>query len=445
MPSTTLQQRLGGLSLRFSYRFLQQKSKEAASVTMVALILIAFLPSLGRADDLNSSYFDDITDTGLDPSTPGYEYGSDVASSHQAMTVEGASYNQDAPVNMATSVSSVVGMDYTSQFADLQNQIHSQNSQIAALQSELNTPANRRVAKGTHRWFSTYESVIVQPLQANTTAFIVETDLQYSHVPFAWELQHSPRVQFGLETLDDSLGWRLRYWQFRHNNTFDANDSNGLIPIGSVGIAAYLIEDGDISVGLDDIEEGTFNSHIRTDVIDLEVQRRVADPLDIYAGIRYAKLAQGYNAVTNQGSAMARSSFRGAGPTLAMRLQHDLGWKRLSLFANARGSLLFGHKEFSVTDDVSGFAQFIGNEEQRANPEGADALAGNSELQVGVRLTPTNWFSLTVAFEAQYFSNVGGANPTGVFTGPDRGLSGDSPIDDSLSFAGVTVGTEVTW
>ena len=62
----------------------------------------------------------------------------------------------------------------------------------------------------------------------------------------------------------------MRYWQFRHSNSFDANNANGLIPTGNEGIAGYLSEDGDITVGLDFIEEGRFLSSVRTDVIDWE-------------------------------------------------------------------------------------------------------------------------------------------------------------------------------
>ena len=50
-----------------------------------------------------------------------------------------------------------------------------------------------------------------------------------------------------------------------------------------------------------------------------------------------------------------------------------------------------------------------------------------------------------MAIEAQHFANVGGPNPSGVFTGPDSGLNGGTPIDDDLGFLGLTVGTEVRW
>ncbi len=104
----------------------------------------------------------------------------------------------------------------------------------------------------------------------------------------------------------------------------------------------YLSEDGDITTGLAFITAGTFHSNVRADVIDMEMQRNVAAPLDLYAGLRYAKIAQHYNAVTDQGTTNAYSEFRGVGPTVALALNHALPLNRLSAFANARGSLFAG-------------------------------------------------------------------------------------------------------
>ncbi|TWT81034.1 hypothetical protein CA13_24810 [Planctomycetes bacterium CA13] len=335
--------------------------------------------------------------------------------------------------------------DIWTQVAELRELVNSQEYEIASLRSQLQTPLTQKMAHSGNQWFATYESVIAQPIQNNTTGLIIETDSGYSHIAFPWQMEHSPRVQFGKQSLDDSLGWRVRYWQFRHTEGFVANDANGLIPLGNEATVGYLSEDGDITVGLAFIEEGEFRSKIRTDVIDWEMQRQLADPLNVYAGIRYAKLAQTYVAMTDQGNANSISEFRGIGPTVAMRLQHNLALKQLSLFTELRGSLLFGHKKFSVADDANNLTQSIGDIDLRSFRDGGDTLSSNAEMQIGIRYTPSNWMSLTVAFEAQHFTNVGGPNPTGVFTGPDSGLSGDSPIDDSLSFIGITVGTELLW
>jgi hypothetical protein len=207
------------------------------------------------------------------------------------------------------------------------------------------------------RWFATYENVLVQPLQSNSTGVIVETTNGYSHVAFPWELNYSPRVQFGSEASGKSLGWRIRYWNFDQSESFVANDANGLIPIGTEATVGYLSEDGDITTGIAFIREGEFQSSIRADVIDWEFQRQVSEPLDFYAGIRYAKLAQGYHAITDQGNAHGQSEFRGIGPTMALRFSQALPYDLISLFANLRGSLLFGKKDFTAVDDVNGLQQ----------------------------------------------------------------------------------------
>ncbi len=338
--------------------------------------------------------------------------------------------------------------DLSIQVAELQAQMSEQNYEIAALRSELQTPLYHSHTTAPPKWFVTYESVIVQPIQSNSTGLITERDDDvFSHVMFPWEMEHSPRIQLGREANDETLGWRVRYWQFRHGESFEANDANGLIPASSftLGTVGYLFEDGDASTGLQFVEEGVFTSSIRADVIDWELQRQIVKPLDVYAGIRYAKIAQRYHAMTDAGNLDARSEFRGFGPTVAMRFTHSLPLNTLSLFANARGSLLFGQKSFTAEDDVNEHAQSLNAIDLRSSEDAIHSFAGNTEIQLGLRYAPANWFSMQVALEAQHFMDVGGANPTGVFTGPDGGMSGDSPLDDNLSFIGVSTGIELAY
>ncbi|MFK8111406.1 MAG: Lpg1974 family pore-forming outer membrane protein [Rubripirellula sp.] len=328
-------------------------------------------------------------------------------------------------------------------------QVDAMRSQIARQQLQIDQlRGNGRSGQDDRAGglFATYESVVVQPTQSNATGLIVETDDGYTHVGFPWHLEYSPRVQFGREALGNNLGWRMRYWQFRHSDSFQANNANGLIPTGYEATVGFLSEDGDITTGLGFITEGEFRSSVRADVIDWELQRKVSGPLDFYAGLRYAKLSQGYNAVTDQGIVDSYSEFRGLGPTAALRLTHVLPYDKLQLFANLRGSMLFGAKEFSAVDDVNNRQrQSVGEVNLRSGDDFADTLATNAELQLGIRCEVSSNIALSVAVESQYYGNVGGANPTGVFTGRDSGLAGDSPLDDSLSFLGLTVGSEIRW
>lgn len=334
------------------------------------------------------------------------------------------------------------GDDWGYQIASMQAQLAQQNHELSQLRSQLNSP----LAGDKGRLFATYESVLVQPVFSNNVALITEqSEDVYSQVMFPWQIEHSPRVQFGYENDGGKLGWRVRYWQFRHNESLEANEANGLIPTGADAYVSYLVEDGDPTVGLAIFEEGVFQSRLRTDVIDLELQRSVSSPIDVYAGLRYARIDQAYAAETDRGMVVAQNEFRGLGPTVAMRWEHRLPLDRLSVFMTARGSMLFGQKEFSAIDDFLEIEQRLNDIDTRSGDDGVNAMITNAELQLGMRYMPVKWMVLSCAVETQHFGDVGGANPVAVFAGPDGGISTDSPMDDNLGFLGLTVGAELRY
>ncbi len=253
----------------------------------------------------------------------------------------------------------------STQLAELKAQVESQRFEMASMQSQIKL-RDVELSHAAPRLFMTYENLLLQPLQSNSSGVIVETPTGYATVNFPWRMEYSPRVSFGRAVVGDDFGWRVRYWHFDHHQSFTANNANGLIPTGNEGTVGYLTEDGDITTGLAFITSGTFHSNVRADVIDMEMQRNVAAPLNLYAGLRYAKIAQHYNAVTDQGTANAYSEFRGVGPTVALALNHQMRLNRLSAFANARGSLLLGHKEFGVVDSVNNRTQSLGTIDLRS-------------------------------------------------------------------------------
>ncbi len=284
------------------------------------------------------------------------------------------------------------------ELAELKAQVESQRFEMASLQSQIKL-RDVELNHAAPRLFMTYENLLLQPLQSNSSGLIVETATGYSTVNFPWRMEYSPRVSFGRAVVGDDFGWRVRYWHFDHHQSFTANNANGLIPTGNEGTVGYLSEDGDITTGLAFITSGTFHSNVRADVIDMEMQRNVAAPLNLYAGLRYAKIAQHYNAVTDQGTLNAYSEFRGVGPTVALALNHQMPLNRLTAFANARGSLLMGHKEFGVVDSVNNRTQSLGTIDLRSFDDGANTLVSNAEMQVGMRFSG-EWYALSVAMEA---------------------------------------------
>jgi hypothetical protein len=373
--------------------------------------------------------------------------GSGLDAAKVSVAQDGSTYYSSDASTLSTGKTSIPSPapsdDIDSQLAELRVQLATQNEELITLRSQFNQSARGSNDSNDPHWFALIDTAFVQPVQSNASGLIVETDNGYSHVMFPWQLESSPRIQFGRVGEVNALGWSVRYWQFRHGQSFDANDANGLLPTGREGTVGFLSEDGDITTGLDFIEEGSFLSNVRTDVIDFELSRKVAAPLDFYGGIRYAKLGQSYQAVTDQGIVNSGSEFRGVGPTVGLRLSHDLVKKKLSLFADLRGSLLFGQKDFSVVDNVNNLTQTLNAIDMRDFEDGIDSFASNAEIKLGCRFTPATCLTFQVALETQYYDNVGGANPTGVFTGPDSGLAGDSPLDDSLGFVGLSFGTEI--
>ncbi|WP_146576206.1 Lpg1974 family pore-forming outer membrane protein [Neorhodopirellula pilleata] len=327
------------------------------------------------------------------------------------------------------------------QLAELQSQITSQEAALSQLRSQLNSPL-RNQGRQSPRYFATYESVIVQPVQSNTSAFIVSTAEGFSQVMFPWKLEHSPRVEFGVMPAEGKLGFRMRYWQFDHSNSFAANDANGLIPVGFEGIVGYLTEDGDVTSGAEFIQEGTFTSEVRTDVLDWEVQRTLSVPIDLFAGIRYARVKQGYTAITDEGNVFADTEFRGIGPSAAMRFTHVLPLDKLSIFAEARGSLLFGNQDYTMIDSVNNIRQSLNRINVDDWSDLSNAMVTNAEIKFGIQYLPVNWLAMRVALEGQHFGDIGGPNPPAVFAGPDRGLSTDGPLDDDLGFYGLSVAIE---
>lgn len=397
--------------------------KSALLCSQLLLVLLAFgWPSLLRADDDPVLTLSDFQG----PATNDFK-------------------SEASPVGF----SEIQPIDLDSRFAEMQlriQELESDRFEGRLTQQRASEGLQPKPEEG--RLFATFESVLVQPTQSNSTAIIVQTDDGFSHIGFPWQIEHSPRVQFGREAEGETLGWRVRFWEFRHSDGLVANDANGLIPTGNEGTAGYFIENGDILTGLAFINEGEFQSTVRTDVIDWELQRRIASPVDFYAGIRYAKVAQGYFASTDEGTIQGHSQFRGMGPTMALQFNHVLPVENLQLFANLRGSMLYGARKFSATDSLTPLGnvrQTIGDIDLRPGDDSADSLVANAEMQMGLRIVMTDHFSMTVAMEAMHYNGVGGPNPTGVFTGPDGGLNGDSPMDDNLGFLGLTVGSQLIW
>jgi len=277
------------------------------------------------------------------------------------------------------------------------------------------------------RWYAMYESVIVAPYQTNNTAIIAQNEPRFQHVGFDWDLEHSPRVELGYLATCGGLGWRARYWQFDHNSSFaiasdtaPLDDDEGFIGYGSV--------DSDIIIGAVDVDEGVFTSSIELDVIDLEAQVQ-RDNVRYSAGLRYAQVEQDYASDNDETDVFGNVRFKGLGPTVALEISRSCPYSLLNWFANVRGSILGGEQDFIAFDE----------DDDNYTMENDNAIVAVGEVQVGLEYRWCNLF-VRSAVEAQYWANVGGANPTAVFGTNADIFDTQDPRDDALGFVGLSVG-----
>ena len=231
-------------------------------------------------------------------------------------------------------------------------------------------------------WFGSAQAVWLKPHHTDGTGFAqvggnVETDAELS-----------PRLELGYARCD-GLGWRVRYWEYDHAFV-------GGHPMEPFGIG------WDTWVG------------------DFEVVDSTALGCDCDAtfslGYRHVEYAE-----TLDGGGPIIKAFEGDGLTASVELRCPLtcGW---GLFANTRGSALYGEEDLSfLEDDVVSFAFH-----QEAN------VKYIWEAQAGIewiRCHPCGGYWFARAFgEVQYWDAFG--------IGLVVNDSGDFARDSSVGFAG---------
>ena len=101
----------------------------------------------------------------------------------------------------------------------------------------------------TMRYYAIYENVFLTPFFSQNTSSITTIGggagtLQNTVRQFSWDLEYSPRVEFGAIGPDGS-GWRGRYWHFEHST----NDRITPAPFGSSASPADPISGAGIGAG----------------------------------------------------------------------------------------------------------------------------------------------------------------------------------------------------
>lgn len=301
----------------------------------------------------------------------------------------------------------------------------------------------------------------VRPYLHNNTAFVTavnggQPNAQNTSEPFHWDFQPAFAGWIGW-TSASGLGIRSRYFLFSERSE-SAELSNGFspppqtqtfinlpltnflaVPTGGFipGSPGSLLTSG---FGTDHL---TFGSDLRIQTIDLEITYRMDTSYGLFqafGGGRYLNLAQGYHAtLINNGEGApapisetqtfdASREFQGGGPTFGLEWDLPIGRTGLSVYANARGSLLVGNSKeavsfSSIVNDPNGLIHPVPPAVVQINPtasRSSDAVIPSAEVELGFeyghRVGRTWLFFRGGAVSQTYFDAGNASQSTGNFS-----------------------------
>jgi hypothetical protein len=218
--------------------------------------------------------------------------------------------------------------------------------------------------------WSANPAFVTTPIDSLTPALQTDFDYGYSFSPAIW-------LGYGSE---DGLGARVRWFRFDQNENFSLLNDGSLFVLSAtpLGLANASTTAGD---------ELFFGSGLKIETWDFEVTNSCCgDRWTVLAsgGVRYAHIRQRYLTVEipeeDPGAidvVASSHSFNGLGPTIAVEARRKIG-VGLAVYANARGSLLWGDGGQNVLEILNG---------DEDNPNEAltnrDLFVSNGELEVG--------------------------------------------------------------
>ena len=170
-----------------------------------------------------------------------------------------------------------------------------------------------------------------------------QTDFQYSYYA-------TPLVWFGFVG-ECGLGARTRFWLFDQSSTTSLNNDGNATFISAAPLN-YLNSSSTAGDVL------TFTSSLDMDVVDFEVTQTFELGLmegQLSAGGRYTRIEQSYSHVESPLTALddavlSEQAFNGFGPSIGAEVRRAVGYNGLSLYANGRGSILFGRSWQQATN-----------------------------------------------------------------------------------------------
>ncbi len=290
------------------------------------------------------------------------------------------------------------------------------------------------------KFFAGYEATFLQPRFSDNVAFTTtESDgatfSTITDTEFNYDYDYAPRVHFGWEH-QDGVGLRATWWQLDANADTETTNppANGF---GSITHPTFGTVDISTTIPTDIF---TASSSIEAYTVDLEGTKQTSFcgwDLGVGGGLRYANLEQTYlaqmsdNANTLRGEIDYQSSIEGFGPTISLNASRPIT-RRMVLFSKARGSLLFGDGESSLTagEDLDLVSPFTTN-----RTTSRDDILSIAEIQIGVKWRGNDrshsifnpfW---SLALESQYWDGVGNATSE----------------DGSIGFFGGNVAVGLDW
>ena len=285
-----------------------------------------------------------------------------------------------------------------------------------------------------------FEAVMIKPRFESNLAFNVlegdgSTVRNFNDVDFDYDLEFTPRAFFGWRH-QDGVGLRATWWLFDHEaataTASPADNSFGRISHPTFGSVDISINDPDHTFSA--------NSALDAYAIDLEATKMATFcswDLGVGCGVRYAYTEQYYRAQSRNdanvltGQIDYRHLLEGIGPTISLEAFRPIAGQ-ISIFGKARGSVLFGDGESSLT---AGEDLDLANPLTTTQTSSRDDLLSIAEIQLGFRWIAAQKRSqslrpfLSFAMEGQVWNGAGNA----------------SSEEGTLGFFGFNSGAGVEW
>jgi len=268
-------------------------------------------------------------------------------------------------------------------------------------------------------WYGGFEATFLSPRFSDNVAYTqTESDgtsfSQITDVEFDYGLDFAPRIFFGAKN-DQGIGLRASWWQLDHGaDTLTANPpANGFGRISHPTFGTV-----DISTTVPNSSFTTY-SELEAFAIDVEITKETQFTcwqFGIACGLRVAEIDQRYFAQTTNaagnltGQIDYEHGMTGFGPTLGLTASVPIAncW---TLFANGRGSLLFGDatSQLNAGENLDLTTPFT----TTRSTDRDDSMV-ISELQLGARWQSCNpcgtWHPFaSIALEGQSWNDVGNA------------------------------------